>query len=313
MQAGWTDLFCTLTQAIFRTILGWVSGSLGLVVQGLYSFGDALAKVVTLVSVQIANRPPSKKFPFGYGKILFVSSLIIGVGLLIGGVSLGLTIFTGVEGVQSVHPMVTIFGIMLSASASEFMYHFMSCVAKENNNSAIKSASLDNRVDAISSVMVLIGNLLSNAGIPTAEKIVAFVIVLMVVRIGVMIAWDAINGLLDVSVSQETLSDMARAVRITQGVHDVKLIRGRSLGEYWEIYLHIALDENITIREGDDIVIHLKKRILANFPKVKHVWVVTVPQESRDNEEDDYWKSHLFSMPRANMVNKPSNPSSVAK
>ncbi|CAK0771361.1 putative Cation efflux protein [Gammaproteobacteria bacterium] len=307
VRAGWTDLLSTLAQAVFRSLVGWMSGSMGLVVQGLYSFGDAIGKGITLVSMRIAKRPPSKTFPFGYGKILFVSSLIIGAWLLFGGISLCLTSFRDdIEGIQSIPFVITFWGVVLSALASELTHRFLSCVAKENNNTVIESLASDNRIDSYSSVMVLIGIILLNAGVPAADHISAFVISLMVIRIAGIIMWDAIKGLLDVTVSREALDEMIRISRTTLGVHDVKLIRGRSLGEYWEIYLHIALDENIVIKEGYDITENIKKRIQAKFSKVQHTWVVTVPRESQEEQESDYWKGHLFSMSRGNKLFKSS-------
>ncbi|MBF0270969.1 MAG: cation transporter [Magnetococcales bacterium] len=297
VQAGWTDLAAAIAQAIFRSLLGWLSGSLGLVVQGLYSIGDAVTKSVTLFSIHVAKRPPSKTFPFGFGKVLFISSFAIGVVLIVGGIFLGLTSFTDIVGIQSVPSLMTAVGILLSAAASECMYRFLGCVAKENNNSAIESASMDNRLDAASSIIVLIGIFLSNIGIPSADHMAAFVISLLVIRIGGLIAWDAIKGLLDVTVSQDALSEMARTARMIQGVQEVKLIRGRSLGEYWEIYLHIAIDEKLTIRAGHDLSTLLKERLLTDFPKVQHIWVVTIPSETEEEDGGNYWKEHLFSLP----------------
>ncbi|MBF0582619.1 MAG: cation transporter [Magnetococcales bacterium] len=302
VQGGWADLWGTLAQAVFRGLLGWMSGSMALVVQGLYSIGDALTKGVTLISVQIANRPPSKMFPFGFGKILFISSLTIGVGLLFGGASLALTSFTDLAGVQSVPSLFTVLGVFLSAAASELMHRYLGCIAKENNNMAMKSAAWDNRLDAISSVVVFVGIVLSNVGVNAADHIAAFVVALMVMRIGGLIAWDAFKGLLDVTVPQEGLADIARTTRMTQGVQDVRLIRGRSLGECWEIYLHVALDETLSIHAGHEIVESLKKRILEKFSVVQNVWVITVPKKANDNNGGDYWSDHLFSIHRDKIV-----------
>ncbi|CAK0762837.1 putative Cation efflux protein [Gammaproteobacteria bacterium] len=311
IKAGQTDFFIALAQAIFRSLLGWISGSMGLVVQGLYSFGDALGKGITLISVQIAKRPPTKTFPFGYGKILFVSSLAISLWLLFGGISLGLTSFNDIESVQSIPSIITVCGVILSAFASELTYLFLTCVAKENSNGTIESSAMDNRVDAFSSVIVLFGIVLSNLGVPAADHIAAFVVSLMVIRIGGIIAWDAIKGLLDVTVSQENLDRIVRISRTTSGVHDVKLVRGRSLGEYWEIYLHIALDENISIGEGYGITKNIKKRIQEGVEKVQHVWIVIVPQEPEKDKESDYWKGHLFSIPRSKVTTNSSADESV--
>ncbi len=277
---------------------------MGLVVQGLYSFGDALAKGITLVSMRIAKRPPSKMFPFGYGKILFVSSLTIGAWLLFGGISLGLaSIDVDIEGVQSIPFVITLVGVLLSASASELTHRLLRCIARENDHRVIESAASDNRIDALSSAMVLLGIILLNIGIPAADHVSAFIISLMMIRLSGMMVWDAIKGLLDVSIPRETLDEIMRTARTIQGVQDIKLIRGRSLGEYWEIYLHIALDEGLSINDGFAIVQTMKERIQGKFSKIQHVWVVTIPQESRREEGESYWKDHLFQFKRGDTAN----------
>nr|CAM78062.1 transposase, fragment [Magnetospirillum gryphiswaldense MSR-1] len=88
-KAARLDLGGTLAQAIFRSLLGVMSGSMGMAAQGLYSIGDAITKSLTLASIRISKIPPSKTFPFGAGKILFVTSLIIGISLIGTGVFLG--------------------------------------------------------------------------------------------------------------------------------------------------------------------------------------------------------------------------------
>ncbi|MEO5337615.1 MAG: cation diffusion facilitator family transporter [Magnetospirillum sp. WYHS-4] len=298
VQAGWADLAGTLGQAVFRSLLGWLSGSMGLAVQGLYSVGDALTKGITLASVRFAKVPPTKTFPFGTGKILFVSSLAIGVGLLLGGAYLGLTSLVDREGMESVPSALTAAGIVLSAAFSGLMSRYLGCVSAENNNMAIKAAAWDNRIDAISSIVVLVGVALSNLGVPAADHGAAFIVSLMVLRIGGSIAWDATKGLLDVTVPRDVLAKISRTARMTKGVQDVKLIRGRSLGESWEIYLHVAIDGTLTISDVQDIVDRLKSRIQEEFSQVQHIWVITVPHKARDQGEADYWADHLFSMPR---------------
>ncbi len=282
-----------------------MSGSKGLVAQGLYSIGDALAKAVTLVSMKIAKRPPSKTFPFGAGKVLFISSLGIGVGLMIGGVYLGLTSFTDTPGLESAPSLFTVLGIVLSAASSELMHRYLGCVAQQNNNMAIKALSWDNRIDAFSSLFVLIGVIFSELGVPAADHIAAFVVSLMVMRIGAMIAWDATKSLLDVSIPRDALTEIARTSRMSAGVQDIKLVRGRSLGEYWEIYLHVAIDETLLVGEAQDIIENLKKRLQAGFPQIQHVWVITMAQKPRAKEEKDYWADHLFQLPRNHPGNHP--------
>ena len=78
-NAARLDLGGTLAQAIFRSLLGVMSGSMGMAAQGLYSIGDAITKSLTLASIRISKIPPSKTFPLGdFGSLsaLEASSLV---------------------------------------------------------------------------------------------------------------------------------------------------------------------------------------------------------------------------------------------
>ncbi len=305
IQAGWIDLWHAVAQAIFRTLLGFLSGSMGLTAQGVYSIGDALSKTVTLVSVKIAKRPPSKTFPFGAGKILFISALTIGIGLFLTGAFLAVTSFSEAEQLGLGPSAVAIVGIAVSTLSCRIMFRYLDCVALDNDNAALRAAAQENRLNYASNLIVILGIVFSMLGVPAADHISSFLVSLMVLYAGGVIAWDAARGLLDVSVPRDVLSDIADKSRRIIGVRDVKLIRGRSLGEYWEIYINIALDENITIGEGQVIANDLKRMITSSFANVQHVWVITSSWKSRDEGDGDYWADHLFSLPLSKAASEP--------
>ncbi|MBF0394615.1 MAG: cation diffusion facilitator family transporter, partial [Alphaproteobacteria bacterium] len=195
---------------------------------------------------------------------------------------------------ETTSSLFAIAGVIVSAGFSELMSRYLLCVAKQNNNVALRSASRDNRIDAITSVVVFAGIVLTGAGVAAADHIAALVVSLIVMNIGRLIAWDAIKGLLDVSVSRETLEKIARKSRTTRGVREIKLIRGRSLGEFWEVYMHVSIDEALTVAESNAIVNSLRRTILASFPDVQHAWIIAVPDKSQGGDIADYWANHLF-------------------
>jgi cation diffusion facilitator family transporter len=305
-EAARLDLGGTLAQAIFRSLLGVMSGSMGMAAQGLYSIGDAITKSLTLASIRISKIPPSKTFPFGAGKILFVTSLIIGISLIGTGVFLASTSFNEPNTVEATGSLFAIVGVIVSAAFSELMSRYLSCVATENDNIALRSASRDNRIDAITSIVVITGIVLSNAGLDAADHIAALLVSLIVMNIGRIIAWDAIKGLLDVTVPRETLDEIARKSRATKGVREIKLIRGRSLGEFWEIYMHVSIDEKLTVAESNAIVNNLRENILDSFSEVQHAWIITVPDTSQNDDVPDYWAGHLFA---DTIKQEPASPS----
>ncbi|MBF0392866.1 MAG: cation transporter, partial [Alphaproteobacteria bacterium] len=114
-KAAWIDLGGTLAQAAFRSLLGLLSGSMGMAAQGLYSMGDAITKGLILASIRISKIPPSKTFPFGAGKILFITSLVIGMFLIGTGVYLASTSFNEPKNVETTSSLFAIAGVIVSA------------------------------------------------------------------------------------------------------------------------------------------------------------------------------------------------------
>ncbi len=295
-EAGLLDFWITLGQALFRSLLGGITGSLGLGVLSLYSLGDALAKGFTLISIRLARRPPTKIFPFGYGKILFISSLVVGLSLFGSGLYMAWTSFADMGSAAVTAPgWVSMVGTILSALSSLVMYRYLSCVARENPNLALSAAAVESRSDLLTSLVVLVGILLSNGILPEADHYAAFLVALAVMWMAIGVMREALWGLLDISVSQTLLSDIARTCRLNTGIVDVDLIRGRHLGEGVELYLHVSVAEALSVQESYTLTEQLKQRIYAEFTQIHHIWVVTTPAESASVEHEDYWSNHLFS------------------
>ncbi|MBF0128968.1 MAG: cation transporter [Alphaproteobacteria bacterium] len=297
VEAGWLDLFGTLGQAVFRVFLGLLSGSMALAAQGIYSVGDFLTKCITLAGVKLAQRPPSKHFPFGYGKVQFLSSAIVGFSVVGGGFYLGVRSLLLVEVDNDVPNGIALLGVLLSALVSALMSHYLLCVSRRNNSIAFEAAAMDNRTDAISSVAVLIGIGIANLGLPSADRVAAIVVSVLVVRAGGKIAFDAVRGLLDVSVPLDVLADIRRICGLTLGIQEVKLVRGRSIGENWEIYVQVAIAETVTAGEAQDTVDLLRSKIHNQFPQVQYVWILTSVAKRPSADREDYWSSHVFKVP----------------
>ncbi len=292
-QASWIDLWATFGQALFRGLIGWFSGSLGLSALGAYAVGDALGKAINLASIKVAKRRPTKSFPFGFGKMVFVSSSVIGVSLIGSGLYLSWTSFTHLEGVDAIPDTLSIIGTTASGVISIWLYRYLSCVGDKSGNLAIQAAAQENKGDAFTAGLVLFGILLAIIGMPEADHYAAFLVSLAIIWMGIEVNRDALKGILDFTIAPETLSDIARIARLTPGVEQVELVRGRSLGEQWEIYLHIAVEESLPIKRSNEIIQQLRGAIHKQFAEIQHIWVVTQPHG--ETEEDDYWSEQLFS------------------
>lgn len=106
-------LFSNLGMAIAKGVGGYVFNSKAMVADAIHSVTDLASDIMTLATISWSLRPPSDKFPTGFGKIESLGSLGVSSMLLIGGIWMGYG------------SLLTLYGhfFLDAASAAEFMSH----------------------------------------------------------------------------------------------------------------------------------------------------------------------------------------------
>ena len=80
-------ILANLFLAVFKAVIGVVSNSIAITLDAVNNLSDALSSVITIIGTKLAGRESNKKHPFGYGRIEYLSSLIIAAIVLYAGVS----------------------------------------------------------------------------------------------------------------------------------------------------------------------------------------------------------------------------------
>src|SRR5690606_32679409 len=68
--------------ALSKFWVGWLTGSLGMLAEGLHSLLDLLASLVTLGAVRVADRPPDREHPYGHGRVENLAAMLQALLLL---------------------------------------------------------------------------------------------------------------------------------------------------------------------------------------------------------------------------------------
>ncbi len=279
-QAVWLDLWVSLAQAVFKSTLGLMTGSMALNAHGLHSFADFLTKGITLLSVRVSSWPATEKFPYGYGKVQFLSATFVGISLFGGSLTfLYQNIHHINEGLIEAPGGAAVLGAIIGALTAELMYRYLKCVGERNNSPAIRAASWDNRVDALSSLAVLVGLLFAILGFPAADHIAAVLVSVLVVKIGAVITYQSIMGLLDESIPFDVLRRIQRIALKTEGVFEVISLRGRKLGEVMEVNLVVSADGKATTAATHRMVADLENRLHQQIKHLDAVHIAVRPVE----------------------------------
>lgn len=71
----------------FKAVIGVLSNSIAITLDAVNNLSDALSSVITIIGTKLAGREADKKHPFGYGRIEYLSSLVISIIVLYAGIT----------------------------------------------------------------------------------------------------------------------------------------------------------------------------------------------------------------------------------
>ena len=73
--------------AAVKAAVGLLTGSIAVVLDAVNNLSDALSSVITIVGAKLAGKRPDKKHPLGYGRIEYLSAMIVSGLVLYAGIT----------------------------------------------------------------------------------------------------------------------------------------------------------------------------------------------------------------------------------
>ena len=85
--------------AAFKAVIGLASNSIAVVLDAVNNLSDALSSIITIVGTKLAGKLPDKKHPLGYGRVEYLSAMLVSGIVLYAGIT------SAVESVKKIiHP-----------------------------------------------------------------------------------------------------------------------------------------------------------------------------------------------------------------
>jgi len=255
-----------------------LTGSKGLVADGVHSAADAFASLFILVALKIAEKPHTERHPFGYGKVEYISTLVAGV-FLFGCASLILVdvLKSFQQGIHEVPHNAAIMATLLSLIFSLILFTANKCAGTQLGSPAMIANAYESKADCLSSGAVLIGLLGTKMGFIYADAVAAAVVSLFIYRMGVEMVLQGIHGLIDISADNEVINKIVQTSLQIAGVESVRSVNTRCMGQKIWIDLTINVSEKKTILEAHMIAEKVKETVLAKIEGIGGMSISSVP------------------------------------
>lgn len=267
-RSTWVSIFVNILLTIGQVVTGIISGSQGLIADGIHSLSDLVADFVVLLAVHHSRKEADDDHHYGHQRYENAASLVLGSLLL---AVAGGMIWSAVhklqepEAIPTVH-LAALWVALGALLAKELLFRYMLAVAERVRSSMLVANAWHARSDAASSLVVALGiggNLL---GYPLLDPIAALIVGLMVARMGWSFTWEALHDLTDRAATEEQVAAIAAEILATPGVLGLHELKTRKTGDMILADVHLEIDGDLSVREGHAIAHQARVNVMSKHP-----------------------------------------------
>lgn len=246
----------------FKYYAGVVSFSVALVADAWHTLSDSLTSVMVILGIRLAAKKPDREHPFGHGRWEQIAALAIAMILVLVGFEF---IRDAVVKLQEEKPAdfgwLAYIATGLSVLFKEGLAQYAFYIGRLTGNAAVKADGWHHRSDALSSVVVLAGLLLSPY-FWWIDGALGIVVSLMLFYAAYGIIRETAGKILGEKPSEELIDRVEQIVRAEMGTgcfpHHYHI---HNYGNHTEFTLHIKVPGEITVREAHTGATAVEKRM----------------------------------------------------
>lgn len=276
---------------VFKMIVGLLANSIAIILDAINNLSDALSSIITIIGTKLAGKKPDKKHPYGYGRIEYISSVIIAIIVLFAGIT---SLKESAEKIiKPENTNYTIFSLIIILSTVFVKYFFGRYVKKEGEK--LKSSSLiASGTDAISdsflSASTLLAAIISYFFKVSLEGYLGIIISIFILKSAIEILKETLNDMIGVRADTELTNKIKNKIlkyEKIEGVYDLII---HNYGPNNIIATaHIQLDDEITAKEIHRITRNITMDIYKDYGIIITIGIYA----SNDKGEYKNIKKHI--------------------
>lgn len=262
-----TSIIGILTNVLlagFKAAVGLLSNSIAVILDAVNNLSDALSSVITIVGTKLAGRLPDKKHPLGYGRIEYLSALIVSAIVLYAGIT------SFIESVKKIiHPekaeytVVSLVIIAVAVVVKLILGSFVKAQGKAANSGALVASGSDAMFDAILSASVLASAVIFMLTGISLEAYVGVAISVVIIKAGIEMMTETLDDILGQRADAETTIAIKRILNEepeVRGAYDLVLNNygpDKNIGS-----VHLELPDTMTVEQVDELTRRVQAKVL---------------------------------------------------
>ncbi|MDL2259895.1 cation diffusion facilitator family transporter [Deltaproteobacteria bacterium OttesenSCG-928-K17] len=288
--AAMVSIISNTTLVILKLGAGILTGSVAIISEAVHSAMDLAAALMAYVSVRVAERPPDLRHPFGHGKAEDLAALFEGLLIIAAGGFVG---WKAVNGLFKPEPLPELgLGMMVmlvSGLVNILVSRFLFKVGRRTESAALIADAWHLRTDVYTSlgVFAALAGIMAGArfcpdvNLTILDPICALVVGLMIIKAGVTLTKEAVNQLLDCSLSRDELGLILSHIQArAPEIKGYGPVLSRRSGSRRLVYMVLHVDGDMPLKEAHALGEDLSDDIREHFPGDSEITFHLEPQSN---------------------------------
>lgn len=197
----------------FKAIMGILSNSIAITLDAVNNISDAASSIITIIGTKLAGKSPDKKHPFGYGRIEYLSAMIIAVIVLYAGIT------SFVESIKKIitpetpdYTPVVLIIVAVAVLVKIVLGRYVKSVGDKINSESLINSGKDATLDSIISASTLAAAAVYLIWGISLEAWLGAIISIVIIKSGIEMLISALSQILGESADAQLAREIKKTV-----------------------------------------------------------------------------------------------------
>ena len=266
------SIISNIILALFKASVGLLANSIAIISDAVNNLSDALSSIITIIGTKLAGKAPDKKHPYGYGRIEYMTSLIVSVIVLYAGIT------SLIESVKKLinpenpdYSTITLIILVAAVLVKFILGIYVKKKGKEVNSDSLLASGQDALNDGVLSISVLLSAVIYMIFKINIEAYVGTLLSVVIIKAGLELIKESVDNMLgtrvESSLSKAIKKDITKEKEV-EGAYDLVLNDygpDKYLGS-----VHIEVKDTLSVADIDKISRKITKKINEKYGVMLH-------------------------------------------
>ena len=247
----------------FKAAVGFITGSIAIILDAVNNLSDALSSVVTIVGAFLAGKRPDKKHTLGHGRIEYLSAMVVALLVLYAGfTAMTESVKHIIEPTVAEYDAKSLVIVIAAIFVKIALGTFFNKKGEEVDSSSLKASGKDALFDAVISVSVLASAVIFMLTGLSLEAYVGVIISVFIIKAGIEILMDTASDILGRRADPDltkTIKALCNEEEEVRGAYDLIINNYGPEKNYASV--HLELPDTMTVDEVDRLTRRVQTKV----------------------------------------------------